>query len=205
MASVTIYVEGGGGERRGLQQLRLAFREFFSEFAGSMPKVVACGGRGAAYEDFMMAVRQSPSSAILLLVDAERPVSGDSSTQHLADPPDRWDLRGIPDDRVHLMVQTIEAWMVADPDALSAYFGNGFNENALPGRRNPEEIPKDDLKRALEQAGRDTKKKGYHEINDGTEILKRLDPATVRDKCVWCRRLFALLAHVTGIVPADLQ
>jgi hypothetical protein len=205
MASVTIYVEGGGGEKRGLQQVRLAFREFFSEFAGSMPKVVACGGRGAAYEDFMMAVRQSPSSAILLLVDAERRVSGDSPTEHLADQPDNWDLRGIPDDRVHLMVQAVEAWMIADPDALRAYFGDGFNENALPARRNPEGIPKDDLKRALVAAGRNTKKNGYHEINDGTEILMRLDPATVRDKCVWCRRLFMVVSRVTGVALPDLQ
>lgn len=205
MAVVTIYVEGGGAERRGLQQLRLAFGDFFSEFAGSMPKVVACGGRGAAYDDFMMAVRQSPSSAILLLVDAERRVPGNSPTQHLAGPPDRWDLRGIPDERVHLMVQAIEAWMIADPDALRAYFGNGFNENALPGRRNPEEIPKDELKRALADAGRDTKKNGYHEINDGTEILRILDPVTVRGKCIWCERLFALLAHLTGVRLPDLQ
>ena len=205
MAPVTIYVEGGGGDRQGLQQVRLAFTEFFSEFSGSMPKVVSCGSRGEAYEDFIVAVWQNPDAAILLLVDAERRVRGQSPTQHLARSPDNWDLRGIRDDRVHLMVQAVEAWMIADPDGLRAYFGNGFNENALPGRRNPEEIPKDDLKRALAAAGRDTKKRGYHEISDGTEILRVIDPSTVRGKCEWCRRLFALLVHVTGVPLPDLQ
>jgi hypothetical protein len=205
MAPVTIYVEGGGDGKWGKQQVRLAFREFFSEFTGHRPRVISCGGRSKAYDDFMLAVSQEPRAAILLLVDAERPVSGDSSTRHLADAPDRWDLRGIPDDRVHLMVQAIEAWMIADPEALRSYFGQGFNENAIPGRRNPEGIPKGDLKRALEQAGRDTKKKGYHEINDGTEILKMLDPATVRTKCERCKRLFKLLSRVTGVTLPDLQ
>jgi len=198
MAAVTIYVEGGGDTARGLQQTRLAFGDFFSEFTGSMPKIISCGGRGKAYDDFIAAAENDPDAFIILLVDAERSAGGRLPTEHLAAPPDRWNLDGIPDDRLHMMVQAVEAWMIADRDAVRDYFGQGFNENPLPGRP-PETIPKDDLKRALENAGRDTKKKGYHEISDGTEILKLLDAATVRNKCGWCRRLFTVLSRETGV------
>lgn len=203
MASVTIYVEGGGGERRGLQQLRLAFREFLNEFAGSMPKVVACGGRDSAHDDFTTAVRTASDSFIVLLVDAEATVRGHSARQHLLSR-DGWDLAEYPEDQIHMMVQAIEAWMIADRDALKRYFGDGFSENPLPDRRNPESIPKDDLKRALDRAGRDTKKQGYHEINDGTRILAELDPAIVRSRCPWCKRLFLVLSRETGVPLPDL-
>ena len=198
MAAVTIYVEGGGDGARGLQQVRLAFREFLSEFTGSMPRIIPCGGRGAAYDDFMTAVRSRPNEFILLLVDAEARVRVASPRQHLRGR-DGWDLSEVEEEQVHMMVQAIEAWMIADRDAVREYFGDGFNENALPGRRNPEEIPKDDLKGALIRAGRDTNKKGYHEIHDGTKILEKLDPAVVRGACPHCRRLFTVLSRETGV------
>jgi hypothetical protein len=97
------------------------------------------------------------------------------------------------------MVQAVEAWMIADREAIRDYFGDGFNENALPKRRNPEEIPKDDLKDALDQAGRNSKTRGYHEIVDGTRIIERLDPVVVRSKCPSCRRLFDVICDHLGV------
>lgn len=207
MASVTIYVEGGGDDRKSLGLVRQAFREFFCEFRGRMPRIISCGSRGAAYEDFMtalrIAARNGSPGLIILLVDAEAEVRVASAKQHLSER-DRWDLRGIDDDQVHLMVQAIEAWMIADRGALRDYFGQGFSENPLPGRP-PETIPKDDLKRALKEAGRETNKKGYNEIADGTAILAMLDPATVRAKCLWCKRLFGVLSREAGVPLPDLQ
>ncbi len=207
MASVQIYIEGGGDSQSGLRQLRLAFQEFFSEFSGRQPKVVACGGRGAAFDDFGTALREAArkdlDTFIILLVDAEAEVNVSSARQHLSQR-DGWDLQGIGDDQVHLLVQAIEAWLIADRDALRKHYGADLNENALPGRQ-PEEIPKNDLKRALKQAGRNTKKKGYHEISDGTKILELLDPAKVRAACPHCRALFAIISRETGIPLPDLQ
>lgn len=39
---------------------------------------------------------------------------------------------GAEDHSLHLMVQCMEAWLVADPDCLKAYYGRGFNERRLP-------------------------------------------------------------------------
>ena len=71
-------------------------------------------------------------------------------------------MGGISEDSVHLMVQTMEAWIVADPDALAAYYGQGFRASALPSRPNLEEEDKDDilsaLQRAIQNTGKATKK-----------------------------------------------
>ena len=58
MVSVKIYVEGGGDSK----ELRTRCREGYSKlikklgFVGRMPKIVACGGRNKAYEDFKNSV-----------------------------------------------------------------------------------------------------------------------------------------------------
>ncbi|MGI5817219.1 MAG: DUF4276 family protein [Armatimonadota bacterium] len=204
MASVTIYVEGGGGERHGLQQVRLAFREFFTEFAESrsMPKVVASGGRGKAYEDFLAEIKRHPDAFVILLVDSECAVIA-GPREHLSRV-DRWDMSAISDDRVHLMVQAVEAWLIADREALADYFGKGFNDNPLPDRP-PEEIPAGSLKNALNQAARKTAKGGYDEIAHCPEILGEVDAATVRRACRHCKHLFEVISHVTGVPLPDLQ
>ncbi len=57
MVSVMIFVEGGGDSK----ELRTRCREGFSKliknmgFAGHMPRIVACGGRGNTYEMFKTA------------------------------------------------------------------------------------------------------------------------------------------------------
>ena len=58
---------------------------------------------------------------------------------------------GATDNTVQLMVQCMEAWFCSDKDCLEAYFGQGFNRNALPSRRNVEEIPKRDVLDGLEE------------------------------------------------------
>lgn len=52
---------------------------------------------------------------------------------------DDWDLDGVADEQIHLMVPTMEAWLVADPEALARFYGQGFAINptsvAAPCRR----------------------------------------------------------------------
>ena len=69
----------------------------------------------------------------MLLVDAEGPVAT-GTCEHLR-ARDGWDMTGVDAQSVHLMVQTMEAWIVADADALGSYYGNGFNAGALPRAR----------------------------------------------------------------------
>jgi hypothetical protein len=94
---------------------------------------------------------------------------------------DKWDFAHLPREQVFLMVQAMEAWFLADRDALAAYYGQGFRLNALPGdERHIEAIPKDDLVPSLEDASRATKTKGqYHKTRHGFALLAMIDPIKV--------------------------
>ena len=80
---------------------------------------------------------------IVLLVDAERPVSEATSGRISV-------LRRMggrkpnmaTEEQAHLMVQSMEAWFIADKEALGKYYGQGFHVNSLPARQNVEDIPK---------------------------------------------------------------
>ena len=88
------------------------------------------------------------------------------------------------------MVQLMEAWFLADPEALERFYGNGFRRNAL--RQNPqvEEIPKADVLESLKQAVKETKKQRYHKTQHAPLILESLDPIKVRKAAPNCDRLF---------------
>jgi hypothetical protein len=144
-----LYVEGGGDAK----VLRTACRRGFSEFLaraglkGHLPRIVACGGRRQAYDDFCTALRQNRHTA-MLLVDSEDPVTVSSPWIHLLQRPgDAWPTPlGATDDACHLMVQCMESWLLADRDTLRRFFGQGFNPSALPPASNPiETIPKGSL------------------------------------------------------------
>jgi len=79
------------------------------------------------------------------------------------------------------MVQAMEAWFLADRDALATYYGQGFRRNALPGdEQHIEAIRKDHLVPSLENASRDTKTKGqYHKTRHGFALLATIDPVKV--------------------------
>jgi hypothetical protein len=73
----------------------------------------------------------------------------------------------------------MEAWFLADRQALSDYYGREFRTGALPRNPNPEQIPKRDLMEGLSRATGGT----YHKTRHGFPILERLDPAAVRARC----------------------
>ena len=147
-----------------------------------MPRIFASGNRQQAYGDFRHALGTSRADdSVVLLVDSEGPVAtGAGPWQHLKDRDD-WDKpAGATDDHVHLMVQCMEAWFLADRAALAGYFGNGFSENSLPRRRDVEEISKQDLESGLNAATRNSRPKGaYRKGRDSFSILADLDPDKV--------------------------
>ncbi|MCI0365952.1 MAG: DUF4276 family protein [Phycisphaerales bacterium] len=97
------------------------------------------------------------------------------------------------------MTQCMDAWIVADPSALAAYYGNGFRMKALPVRGNLEEEARSDIAAKLNAATRDTKTKGaYHKTRYAPDLLARIDPQTVRDRCPHCDRMFMELAGLIG-------
>lgn len=148
---------------------------------GQMPSVVASGSRQDTFNDFRAALR-SPGKYdfIVLLVDSEGPVTT-GPWQHLKKTPDNWDQpSGATDDQVHLMVQCMEAWFLADKESLAAYYGNGFNQKSLPARPDIENIAKNDISNSLKNATRSGVSKGeYSKGRHSFDILGLIDPTKV--------------------------
>ena len=199
MTGVTIYMEGGGNSTGQKRRLRAGMNEFLSELSEKVRenrrqwRLVPCGSRQRAYETFNNARGHAGEDEIIvLLVDAEEPVTVPTPVEHLRTGPG-WDLSGVNEDRVHLMVQTMETWIVADPDALAVYYGQGFRANALPSRRNLEEEDKTEVASALHRATERTRKGEYHKIRHAADLLALIDPAKARRRCRHCERLFATL------------
>jgi hypothetical protein len=198
MTEFCVYIEGGGNTAQQKKELRLGFQAFFRELLdgasdrGHTMWIILCGGRQNTFEDFQTAQRANPKAVNILLVDAEAPVVT-TPWAHLSGH-DGWRTPGVGDDVCHLMVQTVEAWLVADPNALADYYGHGFRCEVLPRRPDVEDIPKADLLPALERASQDTAKGRYRKIQHCAELLGRLDTAAVRQRASHCERLFVTLS-----------
>ena len=121
-----------------------------------MPRVVACGSRQRAYDQFCAAIDEAETdSFIVLLVDSEAAVAAsDSPWEHLRKRDNWTQPSAATDDSAQLMVQCMEAWFVADRQSLGAYFGKDFRAAALPKQHNVEAIAKDALEPVLKQATR---------------------------------------------------
>jgi hypothetical protein len=137
-----------------------------------------------------------PVNFAVLLVDSEDPVpEGLDAAAHLR----KRDGRTGPllDGQVHLMVQCMEAWFLADILGLAAYYGNGFSEPALRANPRIEQIPKKDLLDRLKRATQATSKGSYHKTRHGFAILERLEPSLVKQKSPFAARLFGVLLEVS--------
>jgi len=194
---VRIYVEGGGDGKAGKTEIRRGFGEFLSQLRDHARSqrirwsVFACGSRRDAFDDFRTAIRTNPNVFNVLLVDSDGPVS-DAPWRHLQNTVG-WQKPEADDDQCQLMVQVMEAWLVADVEALKHFYGQDFRETAIPRQQNVEQIEKTDLERALDNATRHTKKGRYHKIKHGAKLLAKVDPAIVREKAQHCKQLFTTL------------
>jgi hypothetical protein len=195
--TVKVFVEGGGDTNFLRGQCREAFSTFLRSAGISvLPKIVAKGGRSEAYRAYRIAVENGERA--MLLIDSEDPVAQEHQSgnptewkpwTHLKKR-DNWDKPENANDRdCHLMVQEMEAWLIADRDALIRYFGVDFDAKRLPPpTRSVETLPKHDINRSLSDAARKTKKNGYDKGRDAFKILQRLDAKKVMQEAAWARR-----------------
>ena len=207
---VKLYVEGGGDSAA----LRTACRQGFTQFItnagiGQRPRIVACGSRRDAYDSYCTAVANGEDA--VLLVDSEAPVAhqhqqGQDSEwqpwQHLKQRPgDGWDKpEGAPDTDCHLMVQCMESWLIADPAALKAFFGQSFRENQLPATANSvESFGKTQVYSALAKATKACKTKAqYGKGEHSFKLLGKIDPTKVTAACPWASRFLSELNKKMG-------
>ncbi len=201
LTAISIYVEGGGDRtsqratlRRGLDAL-LQPQKKAAQAKRLGWKVVPCGGRNATSEAFRNAYRKARRGELcVLLVDSEEPIKtsppdprSSSRKDHLRNR-DGWDLAGISPETIHLMVQCMEAWIAADPEALEVWYGSKFSKNKLPTRQNLEEVPKPELYKKLVSATKSTAKGAYSDENHAKlghapKLLEQIDPGKVRKRC----------------------
>lgn len=194
---ILIYIEGAE-KGPAANRLRTGFRAFLAplyELAQQkgikLHPPIMCGSGIEAYKDFQTGLRSNKQAINILLVDAEKPVTENiSAWGHL-----NCDSLGLDDSHCHLMVQTMEAWLIADKVALAEFYQQGFNQNALPQNPRVEEVSKTDLLDGLRRATEKTSKGRYHKTIHAPEILKRLDVAKVRQAASHCERLFQTLTE----------
>lgn len=197
---VKLYVEGGGDAAA----LKTACREGFTTFvtkAGlkKRPRVVACGSRRDAFDSFCTAIANGEDA--ILLVDSEDAVLAQNQQgqpdswlpwAHLnARIGDGWDKpASVTDAQCHFMAQVMESWFLADRDALKAFFGQGFKENALPAANNAVEgVAKQQAYDALAKATHNCKTKAtYGKGEHSFKLLTKIDPAKVTQASPWAKR-----------------
>ena len=184
MSGVAIYMEGGGDGKSAKAAIRQGMDALLRPLKDAARakalhwKLVPCGARNEAFRGFRNAVGNGADAFVVLLVDAEGPVNG-APRSHLQSR-DGWDMGFADEDTIHLMVQVMETWIVADPDALNRYYGRSFNSNVLPKGENLEREPRADVERVLNQATDRTRKGRYHKIRHASDLLKQIDVGRVR-------------------------
>ena len=201
--SVRVYVEGAGDYKHSdnATACRRGFQELFAKLG--LPerrlRVIACGSRRQTFNDFRKAALEDPTDFVILLVDSEGPVDVPNSWTHLHGK-DGWQCpAGVIEDQAHLMVQCMEAWFLADREALIDFYGQGFLAGSLPGQADIEQIPKGSLLPVLKHASKQTTKGSYHKTRHAFALLARIDANRVRIASPHARRLFDVLIQRTRV------
>ncbi|MBP6743003.1 MAG: DUF4276 family protein [Deltaproteobacteria bacterium] len=204
MVTVKLFVEGGGNSDALKTECRRALTQLLEKAPGckgKLPRVVACGPRKNAYDQFCCALKtKSTTEYAVLLVDAECPVAHKSPWQHVAEREgDQWKKpSGATDEQLHLMVECMESWFLADRAALAKFYGQGFNQKALPSAETkPEKVSKADLYKRLKNATTDTKTQGeYGKGQHSFKLLATLDPKLIKGSSPWAERFFEAMAKL---------
>jgi hypothetical protein len=181
VTEIRIYFEGD-------EALRPGFRAFLGQIADAARfrrcRFSLIAANGTPVPDFHTAIKTHPNAMNVLLLDSE-----DAITQPLPELCTRKGLSGH-SERVFWMAQAMESWLLADPDSLKKYYGNGFGENALRSNPHVEEIPKSDVLSRLKAATKTTKKREYHKTGHAPDLLAKVKPELVKAAAPNCKRLF---------------
>ncbi len=198
---VKVYVEGGGDSKELHVRCREGYRRLLenADFQEHMPRIVACGGRGATYASFRTAAANQEEVS-LLLVDSEDPIAptddpdSDLPWQHLQTR-DGWERpHHAANDQAQLMATCMETWIMADQAALRAVFGNGLQVSALLPERDLEQRDRHAVQNALEHATRNCgRDKAYQKGRRSFQVLAACSPATLTQYLPYFRRFIATL------------
>jgi hypothetical protein len=182
-----IYIEGGA-RGAGSKYLNTKCQEEFHKlldqmgFKGRKPRLVACGGRSAVYERFLIEHSQKMAEYVAMWIDSEEPMANpDAAWQHLrtvTTVPTWAQPEGADDNQVLFMTTCMETWIVADRDTLTGHYGNELQESALLPLVGLEGRGRHDVQNTLEHATRNCTNT-YEKGKRSFEILGKLNPATL--------------------------
>jgi len=196
VTGIAIYLEGGGVGANTKSALRRGMSEFLGEIRDNCRdnrwffKLVACGDRNEAYRGFYNFNEFEKYHVVVLLVDSEEKVKAGYPHQHLTQR-DGWQFLENNKNNVHLMVQTMETWIVCDQNAMKKFYGNNYRPIILPAEL--EDTSKPDISNWLDNATSKTQKGRYHKIKHASELMKQINPDEVRKRCKHCDNMFTSL------------
>jgi hypothetical protein len=180
LVSAYIYIEGGGTGAQSKDvdiRCREGFRRLLENcgFQGRMPRLVACGGRDAAFSDFTVAHSSANADFVALWIDSEDPLADlEAAWTHLQ-ARDQWaQPSGAIDEQVLFMTTCMETWLVADRAALNEHFGNNLQDSALPPLNNLESRNRHDVQDKLMHATRGCSN-AYAKGQRSFEVLGKLN------------------------------
>jgi len=174
---VRIYFEGTRTLRPGFERFFSALKSAAREANSEIEFVAARNGPS----DYRKALRSHPHAWNILLKDSEEQMPKNPVAlceRHGIDPTLVAD--------VFWMVELMESWFLADPNALAEYYGRDFSATALRKTQDVERIAKAEVLKRLKRA---TKNK-YHKVQHAPHLLARLDPHRVQKHARYCRKLF---------------
>jgi hypothetical protein len=194
--SGTIYLEGGGDSKELHTRCREGFRKLFERcgFQGRMPRLVACGGRGAAFDDFKIAHgKKSGSDLVAMLIDSEDPPDSPLSPwQHLKNR-DGWDRPSRAYAyQVLFMVTCMETWILADRATLAEHYGSKLQTSALPPLTGLESMLRHDFHEKLMHSTRKCSN-AFQKGRRSFEVLAKLAPGILRKHLSSFARMYVVL------------
>lgn len=202
---VHIYFEGA--KSRHVQgrdgNLKEGFRKFFDNLLGDshfVTKLIPCTDTWTTVKLFCAGVKRDSIKNHgvfqILLIDSD--VLGDNDPFKSVKSHDNWALsKKFKNDHIHFMKECMEAWFLADKQALTRYYGDKFNMKALPSTIDIELISKSEIMSGLYTATQKTSKGEYHKTKHAPGILKMLSPKSLTDKAAQCKRLFKTLEKLS--------
>lgn len=179
-----LYVEGGGDSKENKIRCREGVRKLIEKLGllvEKMPRLSACGGRGATFDDFKTAhAARKNGDYIAMLLDSEDPIVALEKTWAHLKMRDNWDKpHGAVDEQVLFMTTSMETWIVADRVALKEHYGHKLQENALPPLDALESRHRHDVHDKLVHASR-LCSNAYSKGKRSFEVLAQLDPAVLK-------------------------
>ncbi len=174
----------GGGDPASSKPLKQAFRAFIRRAVPNCrypPRIIDSGSHDDSLKFFAQQLRRKDVTSILL-VDSEAPVpDGVGKIKFVNNKGKLYSNQGehsLPEevaDQVYSMVQMMESWLLADPEALANYYGQDFHAANLPRNPNVEQVSKTDIERGLTAAVRNTGEKHYHKVKHGFDLIGKAD------------------------------